>query len=68
MVVKRVMVIQIAPDGTVSLQVKGVPGPECVDFSKFLEEALGEVTDREKTSEYYQDAARTDVPLKRGDG
>jgi hypothetical protein len=36
---KREMVIQIAPDGTISLEVKGVKGGECLDFSKFLEEA-----------------------------
>jgi len=48
--------ISIAPDGTVSFQIKGVKGPKCLDETKFLEEALGgEVLSREKTSDFYQE-------------
>ena len=64
---KREMVIQIAPDGTISLQVKGVPGGECVEFSKFLEDALGDVIEREKTSEFYQEAPRNEVTTRQND-
>ena len=65
MVVKRELVIQIAPDGTISLEVKGVPGPDCIEFTKALEEALGEVVQRERTSEYYQEAPRDNVSTRR---
>jgi hypothetical protein len=67
MVMKREMVIQIAPDGSISLEVKGVKGGECLDFSKLLEEALGEVTQREKTSEFYQEAPRGEVSTRQGE-
>lgn len=52
---KRDIVITIGADGEVQLEVEGVQGKECVDFTRFLEEELGEVTDRQYTSEYYQE-------------
>lgn len=52
---KQDIEIVIAPDGKVSFTVKGVKGSSCVDETKFLEQALGgEVLDREKTSEFYE--------------
>ena len=56
---KREMIITIGPDGGVNIEVQGVPGADCVDFSKFLEDELGTVTDRERTPEFYQDADAT---------
>ncbi|MDP6944893.1 MAG: DUF2997 domain-containing protein [Myxococcota bacterium] len=50
---KRDIVITIGPDGNVQLSVEGVAGSSCVDFTKFLEEELGDVTERTHTSEYY---------------
>lgn len=64
---KREMVIQIAPDGTISLEVKGVKGGECLDFSKFLEDALGDVIEREKTSEFYQEAPRGEITTRQNE-
>jgi hypothetical protein len=66
-VVKRELVIHIAPDGSVSVEVKGVPGPECTEVSKFLEDSLGEVIQRERTSEYYQEAPRREITTRRGE-
>jgi len=54
MVLKREMEIEIGRDGKVSIKVKGVQGAECMEFSQFLEEALGEKVEQELTSEYYQ--------------
>jgi hypothetical protein len=52
---KQDIEIVIAPDGKVSFTVKGVKGPDCLSETKFLEDALGgEVLDRQKTSEYYE--------------
>ena len=62
---KRELIIQIAPDGTVSLEVKGVAGPECLEVSKFLEEALGQVVERERTSEFYQEMPRSEISTRR---
>ncbi len=55
MVVKREMEIEITSEGKVSIHVKGVAGKECLEFSRFLEEALGEVIEQEVTSEYYME-------------
>lgn len=51
---KTEMEITIGPDGEVKIEVIGVSGKTCVDATEFLEEALGEVKDREFTREYYQ--------------
>ncbi|MBH23621.1 MAG: hypothetical protein CMH57_03960 [Myxococcales bacterium] len=56
MALKREMKINIGPDGKVTIEVTGVPGGECIDFTKFIEEELGEVVDREHTAEFYQQA------------
>jgi len=47
------MIIRVTPDGSVSLQLEGVKGRKCVDWSKAFEESLGEVAERRFTSEYY---------------
>lgn len=45
--------IQIGPDGKVTFHVRGVPGKKCLDITEDLEKDLGEVLNREYTSEYY---------------
>jgi len=52
---KRDILITIGPDGDVQISVEGVAGKGCVDFTKFLEDELGDVTERTHTSEYYCD-------------
>ena len=57
---KREMEVTITPDGKVSMQVKCVPGKACEEFSEFLEDALGgEVIERQRTAEYYQEEEQT---------
>ena len=52
---KQDIEITIAPDGKVSFTIKGVKGAACLDETRFLEQALGgEVLEREKTSEFYE--------------
>ncbi len=64
MATKRDIVITIGPDGEVQIKVEGVAGKDCLDFTRFLEDELGEVTHREFTSEYYQEeAAETTVKV-----
>jgi len=47
--------ITISPTGEVEIAVKGVNGPQCVKITRDLEEALGLVSNREKTSEFYKE-------------
>jgi hypothetical protein len=64
---RKELEITIAPDGTVSVQVKCIKGASCVDETKFLEEALGNtVESRELTSEYYEQAVGTSTTTKTG--
>ena len=64
MVLKREMEIEIGRDGKVSIKVNGVQGEECLEFSQFLEEALGETVEQEHTSEYYQVPASTEATVQ----
>jgi hypothetical protein len=64
MVLKREIEIEIGRDGKVNILVKGVQGAECLEFSQFLEEALGETVEQEMTSEYYQVPASTETTVQ----
>jgi hypothetical protein len=46
--------ITIGPTGEVSFEIKGVKGSRCIDETRFLEEAVGEVAEREHTAAYYE--------------
>lgn len=45
--------IVITPQGKIEIEVKGVQGPGCKDLTRALEDALGEVDERELKPEYY---------------
>ena len=64
MVLKREIEIEIGRDGKINIQVKGVQGADCLEFSQFLEEALGETLEQEMTSEYYQAPAATESTIQ----
>ncbi len=51
---KQELDIQIANDGTVTINVQGAKGSSCLDLTKDLEESLGLVVDREKKSSFYE--------------
>lgn len=55
----------VAPDGTVTSVVNGVAGPKCTDLTKFLD-ALGQVTEDRKTSEFYQPVINTGLKVGGG--
>lgn len=55
---KRDIIITIGPDGNVQITVEGIAGSDCIDFTKFLEDELGDVTERTHTSEYYCEEER----------
>ena len=50
--------VDIAPDGGVEIDAVGFSGPDCEQATRFLEEALGRVTQRDRKPEYHQRNAR----------
>ncbi len=51
---KEELEITIAADGKVNIKVAGAKGGKCLDITKPIEEALGEVKVREMSPEYYE--------------
>jgi hypothetical protein len=51
---KQELEFSIDDDGKISIKVIGAQGAECLEMTKAIEEALGIVVDRTKTSEFYQ--------------
>ena len=52
----RIIEIVISPKGETTVQTKGFAGADCLQASKWLEQALGIATNDNKTAEYYQPA------------
>lgn len=59
--------IEITPDGEVKITVKGASGEACLDLTRSIEEELGVVTDRVKTSEFYQNETTVTDVVKVGE-
>lgn len=54
---QKTMEITISPEGEVTTDMKtGWKGTECTEFTKKLEESLGQVGKRKKKQEFYQKA------------
>jgi hypothetical protein len=51
--------IVFTPEGEVRLETRGLKGKACLDEISALEKALGNVTERARTSEFYQQPATT---------
>lgn len=65
---KQELEISIDEDGNVSIKVVGCSGPSCVELTRGIEEALGEVVDRQRTSDYYQQPNRSEGTVGGGTG
>ena len=52
----RVIEMKVSPTGDVTVQTKGYAGSDCLQASKFLEQALGVSLSDSKTAEFYQAA------------
>ena len=63
---RRDLVITIDAEGNVQIQVEGVAGSSCVEMTKWLEDELGDVTEREFTGEYYQQETETEEDVSIG--
>jgi hypothetical protein len=50
----RVIEVIVSPTGETTVQTKGYAGSDCLQASKFLEQALGVTTADRKSAEFYQ--------------
>ncbi len=50
----RIIEVIVSPQGEVTLQTKGYAGSDCLQASKFLEQALGVVISDQKTTEFFE--------------
>jgi hypothetical protein len=51
----RIIEVTVSPRGEATVQTRGYAGADCLQASRFLEDALGAVTDDRKTTEFYQE-------------
>lgn len=49
----RIIEVIVSPKGEVTVQTKGYTGSDCLQASKFLEQALGVAAIDRKTAEFY---------------
>lgn len=61
---KQEIEVTISSDGQVSLRPKGAKGADCLELTRAIEEAVGEVERREFTSEYYERGAGIDAHVR----
>ena len=55
----RIIEVVVSPTGETTVQTKGYAGADCLQASRFLEQALGVPTAERKTAEFYEtEAAR----------
>jgi hypothetical protein len=53
----RIIEMIVSPTGGVTVQTKGYAGSQCVQASRFLEQALGVSASDRKTAEFYETSA-----------
>ena len=54
----KTIIIDIAPDGTVTIDAIGYAGTACTDASRHIEQALGTIQHRTRKPEYHQTTRR----------
>lgn len=50
----RVIEVLVSPTGETTILTRGYTGADCLQASRFLEQALGPVTSEARTAEFYQ--------------
>jgi hypothetical protein len=58
------IILTFNTDGTIKKETKGFIGKTCVSDTKFIEEALGETSDRQYKSEYYDEQVEEQVRVR----
>ena len=56
--------IEIRPNGTVSVHVKGVKGEACDAYARFFEELLHHDAERERTAEFYEPPTGVEIHIQ----
>jgi Protein of unknown function (DUF2997) len=51
----KIIEVTVSPSGETKVQTKGYAGSECLQASKFLEDALGVATKETRTVEFYEE-------------
>lgn len=49
----QIIEVVVSPQGTTTVQTRGFAGDSCLAASKYLENALGRVTEERKTAEFH---------------
>ena len=60
--------IVVSADGTVTVEALGVIGASCIDLTRALEQALGEVESRECKVQFYESVAEAGEQLAQKEG
>ena len=61
---KSEIILEIDETGeSVQFEVKGEPGRQCLETTRFLEQALGELVSRRLKAEYHQGRSRSRTGL-----
>lgn len=50
----RIIELTVSPRGETTIQTKGYASSDCLEASRFLEQALGVPVREQKTAEFYQ--------------
>ena len=50
----KIIEVIVSPTGETTVQTRGYAGGDCLQASKFIEQALGKVATDVKTPEFYQ--------------
>jgi hypothetical protein len=50
----KTVIVEVAPTGEITIDAVGFSGASCEQATKFLEEALGTVSNKAKKPEYHQ--------------
>ena len=58
--------IVITPEGVVTVEAKGAVGAGCLDLTRAIEQALGEVESRECKVEFYESVAEGEQIRQQG--
>jgi hypothetical protein len=53
----RIIEVTVTPKGETTVQTRGYAGADCLQASKFLERALGDVASDRRTSEFFTSQA-----------
>jgi hypothetical protein len=60
----RIIELTVSPTGETTIQTKGYAGSDCLQASKFLEQALGITATDQKTPEFYTQVSSEQQHIK----